>query len=41
MRRRPPIIGKVETAIGWTPTGSLDETLGYVITLHQTEAVVV
>lgn len=32
---------RVETAIGWTPTGPLDEILSYVLTLHQTQAVVV
>jgi UDP-glucose 4-epimerase len=41
MPRRLPDIGKVEAAIGWTPTQSLDAILGDVIAFHQAEAVVV
>jgi UDP-glucose 4-epimerase len=41
MPRRLPDIGKVEAAIGWTPTRSLDAILGDVIAFHQAEAVVV
>jgi UDP-glucose 4-epimerase len=41
MPRRYPDIAKIESAIGWTPTRSLDEILTDVIEFHQAEAAVV
>jgi len=41
MPRRYPDITKVEAAIGWRPTLSLDEILGDVIRFYQSEAAVV
>jgi UDP-glucose 4-epimerase len=41
MPRRYPSIDKVEAAIGWTPTRTLDEILTDVIEFHQAEAAVV
>jgi nucleoside-diphosphate-sugar epimerase len=39
--RRLPDIRKVEAAVGWTPTRTLDEILVEVIDFHQAEAAVV
>jgi UDP-glucose 4-epimerase len=41
MPRRYPDIAKVDAAIGWAPTRSLDEILSDVIQFHQAEAAVV
>jgi UDP-glucose 4-epimerase len=41
MPRRLPDTTKIETAIGWAPTRSLDEILADVINFHQAEAAVV
>ena len=41
MPRRYPDIGKIESAIGWEPTRSLEEILSDVIEFHQAEAAVV
>jgi UDP-glucose 4-epimerase len=41
MPRRYPDITKIDAAIGWTPTHSLDEILTDVIEFHQAEASVV
>ncbi|MDP8909869.1 MAG: nucleoside-diphosphate sugar epimerase, partial [Chloroflexota bacterium] len=41
MPRRYPDISKLNAAIGWEPTRSLDEILGDVIEFHQAEAAVV
>jgi UDP-glucose 4-epimerase len=41
MPRRVPDIGKVEAAIGWTPTRTLDEILADVVSWQQAEAAVV
>jgi len=41
MPRRYPNIAKIEAAIGWAPTRSLDEILGDVIAFQQAEAAVV
>jgi len=41
MPRRYPDIAKIERAIGWTPTRSLDEILTDVIAFHQAEAAIV
>jgi UDP-glucose 4-epimerase len=41
MPRRYPDIAKIQAAVGWTPTRSLDEILGDVINFHRAEAAVV
>ena len=41
MPRRYPEISKIEAAVGWTPTRTLDEILGDVISFQQEEAAVV
>jgi UDP-glucose 4-epimerase len=41
MPRRYPAIDKIEAAIGWRPTRSLDEILTDVIAFHQAEAAIV
>jgi UDP-glucose 4-epimerase len=41
MARRVPEISKIEAAVGWTPTRSLDETLADVVRFQQAEAAVV
>jgi len=41
MPRRYPEISKIEAAVGWTPTRTLDEILGDVISFQQAEAAVV
>jgi UDP-glucose 4-epimerase len=41
MPRRYPDIAKIEAALGWKPTRSLDEILGNVIRYHQSEVAVV
>jgi UDP-glucose 4-epimerase len=41
MPRRYPDITKIDSAIGWSPTRSLDEILADVIEFHQAEAAVV
>ena len=41
MPRRYPDVSKVEAAVGWTPTRSLDEVLENVISFMQAEAAVV
>ena len=41
MPRRLPDIAKVQAAIGWRPTRSLDEILTDVISFQQAEAAVV
>ncbi|HEV2060926.1 MAG TPA: hypothetical protein VGR11_16370, partial [Solirubrobacteraceae bacterium] len=41
MPRRYPEISKIGAAVGWSPTRSLDEILGDVISFHQSEAAVV
>jgi UDP-glucose 4-epimerase len=41
MPRRYPDIAKIDSAIGWSPTRSLDEILADVIEFHQAEAAVV
>lgn len=41
MPRRYPQISKIEAAVGWGPTRSLDEILGDVISFQQSEAAVV
>ena len=41
MPRRYPDVGKIEAAVGWTPTRSLDEILGDVIDYQQADAAVV
>jgi UDP-glucose 4-epimerase len=41
MVRRVPEIAKIEAAVGWTPTRSLDETLADVVRFQQAEAAVV
>lgn len=41
MPRRYPDIGKIERALGWAPTRSLDEILADVINFQQAEAAVV
>ena len=41
MPRRYPDISKIGSLIGWSPTRSLDEILGDVISFHQSEAAVV
>ena len=41
MPRRVPDIAKIEAAVGWTPTRTLDEILGDVVTFQQSEAAVV
>jgi UDP-glucose 4-epimerase len=41
MPRRYPDIAKIQAAIGWVPTRSLDEILGDVVTFQQAEAAVV
>ena len=41
MARRVPEISKIEAAVGWTPTRSLDETLTDVVRFQQAEAAVV
>jgi len=41
MPRRYPEISKIEAAVGWTPTRTLDEILGDVISFQHEEAAVV
>jgi nucleoside-diphosphate-sugar epimerase len=41
MPRRPPDTSKIDTAVGWSPTRSLDEILEDVMNFHQAEAAVV
>ena len=41
MPRRYPDVAKIEAALGWTPTRSLDEILGDVIQHLQAEAAVI
>jgi nucleoside-diphosphate-sugar epimerase len=41
MPRRYPDIAKIEAAIAWAPTRSLDEILGDVVSFQQAEAAVV
>ena len=41
MPRRYPEIAKLGGALGWSPTRSLDDILGDVITSHQSEAALV
>jgi len=41
MSRRYPDNAKIAAAIGWSPTRSLDEILGDVISFHQAEAAIV
>jgi UDP-glucose 4-epimerase len=41
MPRRLPDIAKIDAAVGWRPTRSLDETLEDVVTFQQAEAAVV
>lgn len=41
MPRRVPDIDKIEAAVGWTPTRTLNEILGDVISFQQAEAAVV
>jgi UDP-glucose 4-epimerase len=41
MPRRVPEISKIEAAVGWAPTHSLDEILGDVISFQQAEAAIV
>jgi UDP-glucose 4-epimerase len=41
MPRRYPDIAKIETAVGWAPSRSLDEILTDVISFQQAEAAVV
>ena len=41
MPRRVPDIGKIQAAVGWNPTRSLDEILGDVVNWQQAEAAVV
>jgi UDP-glucose 4-epimerase len=41
MPRRYPDISRIESAIGWAPTRSLDEILGDVVHFHQAEAAIV
>lgn len=36
-RRRVPSIGKIQSAIGWTPSTSLDDTIDQIIAYYQTE----
>jgi nucleoside-diphosphate-sugar epimerase len=41
MPRRYPDIGKINSALGWSPTHSLDEILADVISFHQSETALV
>jgi len=41
MPRRYPDVSKIEAAVGWTPTRSLDEILVDVVSYQQAEAAVV
>jgi UDP-glucose 4-epimerase len=41
MARRVPEISKIESAVGWTPTRSLEETLADVVRFQQADAAVV
>jgi UDP-glucose 4-epimerase len=41
MPRRVPDTSKIDTAVGWSPTRSLDEILEDVMNFHQAEAAVV